>query len=339
VTLASHARDYVEKGWEGQIRPAGKALAHGLAAGAIELISWLTFKAGSAALRGAKAVAKGGLKLAQAGARGAQRLGTTALRAAKAVIARGRIVLQGLGKTRIGKMFTKLSQLGDDLLKRLRFRKFRIVLQGRRFRLEGFINPWILLADGTVKWHDVDRPYKVGDLVKVPGEKQGAFIIGKRGKPVKGAPEPTTSAFVDDLANDTALAKAKYAEIKAAKPADRRELIMGLSKTAENAKALRADMVKNGKKLLDGEHAHHIVPSTHPYSSAKKARAILEKYNVDINAHVNGAALSEAVHAPLHTYKYMDEVFRVLQGAKSKKDVLAALEELEELIRAGHFAP
>jgi hypothetical protein len=339
VTLAGHAKDYVEKGWAGQIRPAGKSLAHGLAAGAIELISWLTFKAGGAVIRGGKALAKGGLKLAQAGARGAQRLGTAALRAARAVVARGRIILQGLGQTKIGKMFKRLSQLGDDLLKRMRFRKFRIVLEGRRFRLEGFINPWILLANGDVKWHEVDGPYKVGDRVRVPGEKQSAFIIGKRGKPTKGAPDPTTSAFVDDLAHDAPLAKAKYAEIKAAKPADRRDLIMGLSKTAENAKALRADMLKNGKTLLDGQHAHHLVPSTHPYSSAKKARAILEKYNVNINAHVNGAALSQTVHAPLHTYKYMDEVFRRLQGAKSKKDVLAALEEIDDLIRSGHFAP
>jgi hypothetical protein len=339
VTLASHAKDYVEKGWEGQIRPAGKSLAHGLAAGAIELISWLTFKAGSAALRGAKAVAKGGLKLAQAGARGAQRLGTTALRAAKAVVARGRIILQGLGKTKIGKMFTRLSQLGDELLTRLRFRKFRIVLEGRRFRLEGFINPWILLADGTVKWHDVDGPYKVGDVVKVPGEKQGAFIIGKRGKPIKGAPDPTTSAFVDDLAPDRVMAKAKYAEIKAAKPADRRELIMGLSKTAENAKVLRADMLANGKKLLDGEHAHHLVPSTHPYSSAKKARAILDKFNVKINSHFNGAALSGSVHAPLHSYEYMDEVLRILQGARSREAVIARLKQVENLILGGHFSP
>lgn len=335
VTLASHAKDYVEKGWEGRIRPAGKSLAHGLAAGAIELISWLTFKAGSAALRGVKAVAKGGLKLAQAGARGAQRLGTTALRAAKAVIERGRIVLQGLGNAKIGTAFKRLSQLGDELLARLRFRKFRIVLHGRRFRLEGFINPWILLADGKVDWVDVDGPYKVGDLRKIPGDKHGAIIIGKRGKRVKGAPDPTKSAFVDDLLGDRALAKAKYAEIKAAKPADRRELIMGLSKTSEHARELRKAMEAAGKTFNKGDHAHHLVASTHP--RAKEAREILKNAGVDINSKWNGAALSESVHAPLHTNEYMDEVLRILQGATTRREVLARLKKIEDLIRSGHF--
>jgi hypothetical protein len=220
---------------------------------------------------------------------------------------------------------------------RLRFRKFRIVLQGRRFRLEGFINPWILLADGTVDWHDVDGPYKVGDIVKVPGEKQGAFIIGKKGRPIPGGPEPTTSAFVEDLANNKALAKAKHAEIKAAKPADRRELIMGLSKTAENAKALRADMLLNNKVLAEGEHAHHIVPSTHP--RADIARKVLADAGVNVNSHWNGAALSEALHAPLHTNRYIDAVNKILLGAKDKKEVIAALQEIEALIKAKKFPP
>ena len=252
VTLASHAKDYVEKGWEGRYRPAGKSLARGLAAGAIELISWLTFKAGSAAIRGAKAVAKGGVKLLQSGARGARRLGTTALGAAKAVIARGRIILQGLGKTKIGKMFTRLSQLGDDLLKRLRFRKFRIVLEGRRFRLEGFINPWVLLATGKLK--KIETPpgkgrLEVGDRLKIDGTD--AVVVGIKGegsnfvKTLRNTRKPQRADLFKDLTSGKTRDIAKE---------NARLIIFNAENTAELRKGIPNAM------QLPGFQAHHVVP-------------------------------------------------------------------------------
>jgi hypothetical protein len=282
VTLAGHAKDYVEKGWEGQIRPAGKSLAHGLAAGAIELISWLTFKAGGAVIRGGKALAKGGLKLAQAGARGARRLGTAALRAARAVVARGRIILQGLGNTKIGKMFTRLSQLGDDLLKRIRFRRFRIVLEGRRFRLEGFINPWVLLATGKLK--KIETPpgkgrLEVGDRIKVDGTD--AVVIGIKGqgssfvKTARNMRKPRRADLFKDLTSGNTKALAKE---------NARLIIFN----AENTAQLRKGIPKASQ--VPGFQAHHVVPREVARNPAIKKFLDRIKFNVEDGAR-NGIML------------------------------------------------
>ena len=51
--------------------------------------------------------------------------------------------------------FAKGAKSLDDLAKRLgnklRFNKFKIRRQGLRIQLLGHINPWVLLADGSVK--------------------------------------------------------------------------------------------------------------------------------------------------------------------------------------------
>lgn len=53
-----HVRDYIAKSWDGDTKGGAKSLAKDLAAGAVELISWLTFKAGEAALKVIKVLAK-----------------------------------------------------------------------------------------------------------------------------------------------------------------------------------------------------------------------------------------------------------------------------------------
>jgi hypothetical protein len=47
----------------------------------------------------------------------------------------------------LAKRLTRLAEFGEELLQRLRFRKFRFVIKGRRARLEGFINPWIEILE------------------------------------------------------------------------------------------------------------------------------------------------------------------------------------------------
>ena len=128
LKLAGYVKDYVDMGWNGQIRPAGKSLAKGLAAGAIELISYLTFKAGGAALKGAKALAKGGVKLARAGLNLAKAGLKAVARGIKFIIEKGKVLFRGIAKGGLGKIVSRAKELGEKLLERLRFKKFRITL-------------------------------------------------------------------------------------------------------------------------------------------------------------------------------------------------------------------
>ena len=156
VQLASHLRDYLHKGWNGDIQGGGKSLAKGLAAGAIELITLLTFKVGSVALKGAKAAARGTAKGAQALAKGAMNL---ARRGIDYVIKGGKVLLRGAGQG-IARGAKRLRDLGARLLQRTRFKGFRIRIRGRRFVFEGRINPWIKVVEG--------------DLTEVPEGTPGA---------------------------------------------------------------------------------------------------------------------------------------------------------------------
>lgn len=144
MQLAGHLRDFLQKGWNGDAQGGGKALAKALAAGAIELISWLTFKAGSVALRGANAAAKGVVK-------GAQAAGRVVKRGASHVVKGGKVLLRGAGDA-VERGVKSLRELGERLLARTKFRGFRVKVSGRNFQLEGLINPWVRLADGTLRW-------------------------------------------------------------------------------------------------------------------------------------------------------------------------------------------
>ncbi|MEM7579864.1 MAG: DUF4157 domain-containing protein [Cyanobacteria bacterium P01_A01_bin.80] len=166
ATIGGHIRDYLAKGWEGDIQGGGKSLAKGLAAGAIELVSWLTFKAGGAALKGAKAAARGAKAVARGGIQLAKKATQAVIRGAKYVIQKGKVLFKGIAGSGIGKQFKRLQDLGQGLLERMRFKAFRIRFKNRRFKLEGLINPWILLAKGTiVETDDIPKDARFGDEV------------------------------------------------------------------------------------------------------------------------------------------------------------------------------
>ncbi|OZH52258.1 hypothetical protein AFK68_25555 [Hydrocoleum sp. CS-953] len=154
ATIGGHVRDYVAKAWEGDIQGGGKSLAKGLVAGAIELVSWLTLKVGGAALKGAKAVVKGAKAAAKGGIKLAKKATQAVIKGAKYVIQKGKVLFKGIAGSGIGKQFKRLQDLGKGLLERMRFKAFRIRVKNRRFRLEGLINPWIMLANGDIEWVD-----------------------------------------------------------------------------------------------------------------------------------------------------------------------------------------
>ena len=179
VQMGGYVAGYLEKGWAGDTQPAGKSLAKALAVGAIELISYLTFKAGGAALKGAKALAGGAKQLAK----GAVSL---AKRGVAYVIKQGKVLLKGLSNTGFGKAFKKLGALGKGLLSKTKFKGFRIRVGGGRFRLEGKVNPWVLLADGKVQWLDNSQVtrngnrgnFKLGEELRRTSDGLDGVVVG-----------------------------------------------------------------------------------------------------------------------------------------------------------------
>lgn len=340
AVLVGHVRDYVSKSWNEDVLGGAKSLAKGLAAGAVEVVSWLTFKAGGAALKGAKALAKGGIALA----RGAVKL---LVRGAKFIIERGKVLFRGIAGSGIGQRLKNIAELGKKLLERLRFRKFRLRVKNSRFRIEGYINPWVLLATGEIEYIEKSLlkkrlkrrgPLQVGYKVETKEGVEGIVVgITKKG-------DETAKRFVEEVLRPHSQEELirlykQYENI----PKDRLKVMLELvsRETSENAAKLRKNMGATlGKELKPGEHAHHIVPSTHSYQSAEETRKILAKYGIDKNAFENGVALSEKIHSGLHTYKYMDEVLEVLRIAdmtKSKDKVIEALKSIAEEIKSGTF--
>ena len=234
--IATRVRDYVKQSWAGDVQEGSKSLAKGLAAGAVELISLITFKAGAAVLKGGKLAARAGMKAIKGTTRAVSR---AVVSSTKYAVSKGKVLFKGIANSGIGRRVKSVREMGERLLARTRFRKFRIVLKGRRFRLEGFINPWVLLHDGTleeVSFKGKGRS-ELGQkrTVNVRGVDEEAFVVGVRNKP---------SGFVDDL-----LAKSKtdagkldnaelFKRLKEADPEDAKALLghldrLGFSSTTD----------------------------------------------------------------------------------------------------------
>lgn len=139
VQFGTHLRDYLAKGWAGDLRGGGKSLAKGMAAGAIELLSYATLKAGSAALKGAQAVTKGARQIARRSMAMVRRSQQFALR-------QGRVILNGVRNSAIGRTARNLSEFGQGLLAQTRFKSFSIEVTPQFYILYGKINPRIPFA-------------------------------------------------------------------------------------------------------------------------------------------------------------------------------------------------
>jgi hypothetical protein len=117
-------------------------------------------------------VLKGGLKGTVKAVKGAvkntvkttvksvKELGQIGLKGAKTALKNGKIMLQGV-KGGFAKGAKSLDDLARQLVGKLRFNKFKIRLQGRRIKLLGHINPWIVIADGHI---DVVAPGTSGAI-------------------------------------------------------------------------------------------------------------------------------------------------------------------------------
>jgi hypothetical protein len=179
IRIAGLMAEFLAKAILGDVDGAGKALARALAAGAIEIVFALMFSAGAllkqvknalqasvrvlgrVAPRTAAAlttVSKTAARVTSAAGRRARSVGKAAAAEAQrvggAMVRRGRIILDGLppGIARrirsVGEFAERLWAYGRR--SRLRFRRFKLQRAGHRLQLWGYINPWVLLADGTL---------------------------------------------------------------------------------------------------------------------------------------------------------------------------------------------
>lgn len=106
---------------------------------------------------------------------------------------------------------------------------------------------------------------------------------------------------------------------------------------------LGRNLVASGIKRPNYSHAtHHIVAGTS--RKANEARAILQKYGIDINDAPNGVFLptakdvsNSAYHPSLHTNAYYEKVTNLLENASSRQDVLDILKDIGEQLSNGTF--
>jgi len=193
VMVAGHAQDYVEKAWGGDVRGGGKSLAKALAVLGMEALGWLTFKAGSLAVKGAQSVARGAAMVG----RGAAQVGSAALRVARRgadfVMDQGRVLLKGLRNSSVGRAAQSLDDLGRRLLEQTKFRGFKLELAGGfRFRLYGKVNPWVMLADGRIV--EVDDLADGAQIGKFDGSR---LVVDTR--PVAPGTAPEADIVADAL--------------------------------------------------------------------------------------------------------------------------------------------
>ena len=110
-----------------------------------------------------------------------------------------------------------------------------------------------------------------------------------------------------------------------------------------SSRVLRRNLIAAGVEVPNYPNAaHHIVAGNS--AKAAEARAILQKYGVDINDAANGTFLPTvkdvtdgAYHPSLHTDSYYRRVTELLSSAKSKEDVLDILNDIAEQLQNGTF--
>ncbi|ETT34060.1 hypothetical protein NYE24_07275 [Paenibacillus sp. FSL H7-0350] len=174
VQASGYIGTYLSQGWQKMIEPAAIALATALAMGLVELAMELGFKAigtgvkkaGQAVKKGVGAAASGVKNVVGAGAKGIKSLlksgAKLASKSGSMIIRNGKIVIKSLQKG-LMKGAKNLRGLLDRILQKFKFKKFKLVRKGKHIRLYGEVNPWVLLADGTmkdIKEQDFNKEFK-----------------------------------------------------------------------------------------------------------------------------------------------------------------------------------
>lgn len=201
IRMGIYFGKYLGTAWPGQIAKGAGNFARAVAIGASELAFALLF-GGKGVIKGAKNVAKtaakGGAKgLAKSGAKAVKNTVKTTAKSAKDlakvgingvkntgrnVVKGGKFLMGGLKRGAIAGS-KNLKDLGKKLGKIFKFRKFKIVVKGKRFRLFGKMNPWVLLADGQVEWFEQNH-FKNSKAAKNGDDVE--FITSTNPRPSRG---------------------------------------------------------------------------------------------------------------------------------------------------------
>ncbi len=112
-------------------------------------------------------------------------------------------------------------------------------------------------------------------------------------------------------------------------------IVSTVSRSHASAKLAANMIAKPGIMRRPGTVAHHIVAFA--AGVAAKSRAILKKHKIDINAAENGVFLDAASHSRLHTNVYHAEVFRLLNAARNKAEVIKVLDYIADQVSKGAF--
>ena len=125
-----------------------------------------------------------------------------------------------------------------------------------------------------------------------------------------------------------------------------RRSIHGPPSRAPRARSrLGKNLERAGYARPPGAAAHHIVAQN--AAAARPARAVLRKYNIDINSAANGVWLpanarspnprGAAIHSQVHNGAYYARVNQALSRANSRSEALRALSYIRSgLLRGGY---
>ena len=287
VRSAYYIGEYGYKAIAGDVVGASKALARSIAVVAVEVIFtllgssafWRSVKGGAGATARVAQRAGGALtravpglgRVTGAASRGLRLAGRTALRTGRAAVSRGRLIMRGVGQ-RVGRSARSLQELAEGLFRRVRFRRFRIRLINGWFRIEGYINPWVLLATGEVRHFDqsrlrtagnsLDDTVRLGDEVFIDGTRSRGIVVGSVGSNTNDLTK--ASQYVQDLASPATSNAARIREFRKLRGqagnrlsrADRLRFIRNAETTAELRRGIRT----SGVPMPPHFQAHHIIP-------------------------------------------------------------------------------
>jgi hypothetical protein len=94
----------------------------------------------------------------------------------------------------------KLNDLTSKILAKFKFKRFKIEFKGRRFKLFGEVNPWVLLAEGKIKKVD-DLGGQNGKIVKYNG--QNAVVLDDVTELSKLSKKQRKDVYKDALKNNS----------------------------------------------------------------------------------------------------------------------------------------
>ena len=309
--MGGHLKDYLTKSWNGDISGGAKSLAKAFAVGAVELIFEAIFKVGGKLL---KVMKNAGKRLAKSMGKIAKKVAKTTVKATKTTgraiknvaVKGGRYTFKGLKKG-FAKGARTLDDLNQRLLARFKFRKFKIKRKSGRFQLLGYLNPWVLLANGDIEYvpqKQLDKTGRLGDEVVYTrkGAKEGeeAFVVGE--KQFAGG---KGSTFVERYRGDRKAAQNLFEDLgNKGDDLTRKRHIKG--KTGETYEELvnsygkkAADAIKNKSSLKSnmgakpsskpGYHdyeAHHLIP-VEAIKQSQLLRDVIEE-GFEFNSKKNG---------------------------------------------------